>query len=125
MCGGVTLFELQDTKSVILSCICFQITSKIEMVNSEMVFAVQMWAWWAKELSLVEHCLELAICSWSYSGMCGCDRGTEQGRENRNKPPNKPSAGTSFLESDISGCRSNFPLPFPPPSLPLFLLNAA
>lgn len=90
-----------------------------------MAFAVQMWAWWSKELSLVELCLELAICSWSYSGMRGCDRGTAQARENRNKPPNKPSAGTSFLESDISGCRSNFPLPFPPPSLPLFLLNAA
>lgn len=62
------------------------------------------------KMSVVEHCLELAICSWSSSGMRGCDRGTEQRRQNWNKPPNKPGAGTLYLESDISGCRSNLAL---------------
>lgn len=79
------------------------------MANSEIASAAKMWVWWVKEMSVGEDCLGPAICNWSYSGMCGCDRGTEQGRQNRNKPTNKPSAGIS----DISGCRSNFP-----PSLP-------
>lgn len=42
--------------------------------------------------------------------MRGCDRGTVQGRQNWNKPPNKSGAGTLFWVSDISGCRSNLPL---------------
>lgn len=62
------------------------------------------------KMSVVEHCLELAICSWSSGGMRGCDRGAEQRRQNWNKPANKPGAGTLYLESDISGCRSNLAL---------------
>lgn len=66
---------------------------------------------WVGRMSVVEHSWELAICCLSNSKLCGRESRTAHGRKSKvdtHTHTKRAESRSFFLESDISGCRSNF-----------------